>query len=115
MKKFVSRSREFSDYPILIPSIQAQSLFELGLDSLMAMELRRRLGDIAGTTFPAALAFNYPNLSALITLLDETIAARTQTAGEAEEIGKLLNRIDDLSGAELDSLLAQMLDEEGAS
>jgi acyl transferase domain-containing protein/acyl carrier protein len=92
-----------------------QSLFELGLDSLMAMELRRRLGDIAGTTFPAALAFNYPNLSALVTLLDETIGARTQTAGQAEEIGELLHRIDDLSGTELDSLLAQMLDEENAS
>ena len=92
-----------------------QSFFELGLDSLMAMELRRRLGDIAGTTFPAALAFNYPNLSALVTLLDETIGARTQTAGQAEEIGELLHRIDDLSGTELNSLLAQMLDEENAS
>ena len=76
-----------------------QSLFELGLDSLMAMELRRRLGDIAETTFPAALAFNYPNVSALVALVDETVGARAQTAGDAEEIGELLSRIDDLSGA----------------
>jgi acyl transferase domain-containing protein/acyl carrier protein len=91
-----------------------QSLFELGLDSLMAMELRRRLGDIAETTFPAALAFNYPNVSALVALVDETVGARAQTAGDAEEIGELLSRIDDLSGAELDSLLAQMQREESA-
>ena len=57
-----------------------RSLFELGFDSLMAMELRRRLAHIAGTTLPAALAFNYPNVSALVTLLDETIGARIQTA-----------------------------------
>ena len=92
-----------------------QSLFELGLDSSMAMELRRRLGGIARTTFPAALAFNYPNVSALVALVDETVGAQTQTAGDAEEIGKLLSRIDDLSGTELDSLLAQMQSEEGAS
>ena len=30
-------------------------------------------------------------------------------------MGELLNRVDDLSGAELDSLLAQMMGEEGAS
>ena len=108
----IARVLGLSDPHSINPS---QSFSSSGLDSLMAMELRRRLGDIAGTTFPAALAFNYPNLSALVTLLDETIGARTQTAGQAEEIGELLHRIDDLSGAELDSLLAQMLDEENAS
>ena len=66
MKGFVSTSRGFSDYPIRVPSSPNQSLFELGLDSLMAMELRRRLADIAGAMLPAALVFNYPNLSALV-------------------------------------------------
>lgn len=92
-----------------------QSLFELGLDSLMALELRRRLSVFAGAMLPAALVFNYPNLSALTGLLDEAIPARSQTAGAAEEIGKLLNRIDELSGDELDSLLTQMMGEGGAS
>jgi microcystin synthetase protein McyG len=92
-----------------------RSLFELGFDSLMAMELRRRLAHIARATLPAALAFNYPNVSALIALLDDTIGAQVQTPADADEIGELLNRVDDLSGAELDSLLAKMLDEEGAS
>ena len=108
----VARVLGLSDPHSIDPS---QSLFELGLDSLMAMELRRRLENIAGATLPAALAFNYPNLSALTALLSDKIGARIPTAGDAEEIGKLLNRIDDLSGAELDSLLAQMLNEEGAS
>ena len=61
-----------------------QSFFELGLDSLMALELRRRLANIAGKTLPAALAFNYPNASALIAFLDETVGTRTQISGEAE-------------------------------
>ena len=42
----------------------------------------------------------------------KTIGARTQTEGKEEEIGKLLNCIDDLSGAELNSLLAQMMGNE---
>jgi phthiocerol/phenolphthiocerol synthesis type-I polyketide synthase D len=108
----IARVLELSDPRSIDPN---QSLFELGLDSLMALELRRRLARIAGTTLPAALAFNYPNLSALITLLDETITEQTRTASGTEDIGNLLSRIDDLSGAELDSLLAQMLGEEGVS
>jgi microcystin synthetase protein McyG len=108
----IARVLELSDPHSIDPN---QSLFELGLDSLMALELRRRLADIAGTTLPATLAFNYPNLSALITLLDETIGERTRTAAGRQDIGNLLSRIDDLSGSELDSLLAQMLGEEGVS
>jgi len=92
-----------------------QSLFEIGLDSLMAIELRRQLGNIASAALPTALAFNYPNLSALTKLLDEIVGARAQTSGEAKVIGQLLDRVDDLSVAELDSLLAKMLDEESTS
>jgi hypothetical protein len=81
----------------------------------MAIELRRRLAAVAGTPLPAALVFNYPNPSALTTLLSDVIGARSRIPNDAEEIEELLNRIDDLSGAELDSLLVQILDEERAS
>ena len=42
-----------------------QALNELGLDSLLALELRNRLSAALGTTQPATLLFNYPSVAAL--------------------------------------------------
>ncbi len=38
-------------------------LFEMGMDSLMSVELRKRLERGAGRKLPATLTFNYPNVS----------------------------------------------------
>jgi short-subunit dehydrogenase/acyl carrier protein len=54
-------------------------LSELGLDSLMAVELRNALGKRVGTTLPATFAFDYPTLSAMTQyLLDEVLALRLE-------------------------------------
>jgi len=42
-----------------------QPLSELGLDSLMAVELRNSIGELAGKTLPATLLFKYPTIGAL--------------------------------------------------
>jgi len=44
-------------------------LFELGMDSLMSVELRKRLERLAGRTLPSTLTFNYPSVNALATFL----------------------------------------------
>jgi acyl transferase domain-containing protein/acyl carrier protein len=44
-------------------------LFELGMDSLMSVELRRRLERGSGRNLPSTLTFNYPNVAALSAFL----------------------------------------------
>jgi acyl transferase domain-containing protein/acyl carrier protein len=45
-------------------------LFDLGMDSLMAVELKRRLERGVGKPLPATLTFNYPNVGALAGYID---------------------------------------------
>ena len=52
----------------------ATGLFDLGMDSLMAVELRRRLERAAGQPLPSTLTFNYPNVGALVGFLGPLLA-----------------------------------------
>jgi myxalamid-type polyketide synthase MxaE and MxaD len=83
-------------------------LNELGLDSLLAIELRNRLGAALGAKQPATLLFNYPSVAALAQHFaselipaapDTQPAARAETAIEAE--------IAALSDAELEALIEE--------
>ena len=51
-------------------------LAELGLDSLMGIELHVRLEEAAGVSVPAALMFSEPNLDAIVEKLGAALAAR---------------------------------------
>jgi len=46
-----------------------QSLFELGIDSLMAVELRNHLQSSLNHSIDSTILFNYPNLSELVDYL----------------------------------------------
>jgi acyl carrier protein len=64
----------------------ATPLTELGLDSLLAVELRNTLGTGLAKKLPVSLLFDYPTINALITyLLDEVMVA--ELAGPGETIG----------------------------
>jgi myxalamid-type polyketide synthase MxaE and MxaD len=54
-----------------------QGLFEMGMDSLMSLELKGRIEEAVGTDLPSTLTFNYPTISALADFLT--------TAPEPEE------------------------------
>jgi acyl transferase domain-containing protein len=55
-------------------------LFDLGLDSLMAVELQRSLEEALGIAVPATVAFDHPSVSALA---DHLLSQLTGTGGAA--------------------------------
>ena len=60
-----------------------QPLQELGLDSLMAVELRNALGERVGRSLPTTVVFDHPTVDALTRLLLAQFAAAPQVAAAA--------------------------------
>jgi myxalamid-type polyketide synthase MxaC len=84
----------------------------MGMDSLMAIELKGRLERSVGLSLPSAIAFNYPTVDALAKFLEARVA---EEASNAEtDVQELLSRLPEMSGAEVDSLLSKMMAEESA-
>lgn len=79
------------------------SLMDLGLDSLMAVQLRNRLGASLSRTLPVSLAFNYPTLGELTKFLADLYAIDGQTPETANPLAKGHQANDLLE--ELDKLL----------
>ncbi|MEO8804851.1 MAG: type I polyketide synthase, partial [Burkholderiaceae bacterium] len=93
-------------------------LGDLGLDSLLAVELRNTLGAALGQTLPATLLFDYPTIDALT---DHLLGGVLKPAGAEEAVAVVVadepvNRveaIEDLSDEEVDRLLAQRAQRKG--
>jgi acyl carrier protein len=79
-----------------------QGFFDLGMDSLMALEFRNRLEAELGMHLSATLAFDYPSLDALGSHLAGTLLPAGRAAAEAAEL-------EALSEDELARLLAEEL------
>jgi NAD(P)-dependent dehydrogenase (short-subunit alcohol dehydrogenase family)/acyl carrier protein len=89
-----------------------QGLFELGMDSLMSVELRKRLQRGIGRSLPATLTFNYPNVAALTTYLqrelDGNVARPANAAATAPSVAP--DDLDSLDDEQLESRLRARLE-----
>jgi NAD(P)-dependent dehydrogenase (short-subunit alcohol dehydrogenase family)/acyl carrier protein len=70
-------------------------LSRLGLDSLMGLELRRRLEATLGITLPATLVWTYPTLHAVADFLSEQIAVTAPLEQSAEARESQLSELSD--------------------
>jgi hypothetical protein len=95
----------------LIPS---HGFFELGMDSLMATEIRNRLQSTLAMPLPATLLLENGNLELLTTYLNDALALTPANGSEPvaeaasfdEEVEPLLSEIENLSESEIDRALA---------
>jgi NADPH:quinone reductase-like Zn-dependent oxidoreductase/NADP-dependent 3-hydroxy acid dehydrogenase YdfG/acyl carrier protein len=97
-----------------LPAVRIHSegrLTSLGVDSLMAVELRNALEADLGLVVPVVRILQDPTVAELATYVDERLAddlgaAPANAAGTKE----LLQRIDELSEEEVDELLRELLE-----
>jgi len=92
----------------------ARGFFEMGMDSLTSVELRRRLESSFGESLPSTLTFNYPNVVALTDYLAQRVLRWEQPQpaapanGSAAAPGNATEQ-DDFSEEELVAMLAAKL------
>jgi acyl transferase domain-containing protein/acyl carrier protein len=84
-------------------------LFELGMDSLMSVELRTRLERGVGRPLPSTLTFNYPNVGALAAFLQAETVETVETAAAPELERPVPAPSDDLDALTEDELEARLL------
>jgi len=90
-----------------------QPLSDLGLDSLMAVELRSVLSTDLGRSLPSTLVFDYPTLAALAGYLAEQVfewepAAIAEPANKVgEDLHSILDRIEALSDEDVERMYSQ--------
>jgi hypothetical protein len=93
-----------------------QPLNNLGIDSLMAIELKNRIEGDLGVTVPMVKFLEGPSVRDLAGYVSTRFSVRglQSNAGDglgeapASDAGGLLDRLDDLSDDQVDALLAEM-------
>jgi hypothetical protein len=94
------------------PVGQHQGLSDLGMDSLMAVELSNRLGVIVDRSLPSTLAFEHPTLDRLTAHLEDLLGDRVEfTVEESARGAKDVARDEELQQLRIEQLKAISDDE----
>ncbi len=90
--------------------------FDLGMDSLMSLELKNRLQGSLGQTLPSTLLFEYPTIKALVEyLIAEVLSLESASPSDIESQSatddrvEVLTTIEGLSNHELEALINEEL------
>jgi acyl carrier protein len=94
-----------------------QALFDLGMDSLMAVELKNRIDDNLGISISPSMTFEYPTIAALAKyltdlvqpLIESTSKTRVESLESISLDDNLTSVIENMSEVELDAMIAQEL------
>jgi myxalamid-type polyketide synthase MxaB len=96
-----------------------QGLTDLGMDSLMAVEISRRLQTSVGASLSPTLAFEYSNIEALTHYLATTVLAlespqqAAKEGARADEMTNLIAELEGLSEDELEDAILKELKDAG--
>ena len=86
-----------------------QGFRELGMDSLMSVELRNRLERLLGCSLVSTLAFDYPNIEALADYLLDNVVIFAAVASEAPPV---FEPVAEMAVGGIDESVAELSDEE---
>jgi acyl carrier protein len=89
-----------------------RGLFDLGMDSLMSVDLKSKLEAGIGRVLPSTLAFNHPSVGALVAYIEKQLPdlfGAAEDAGATPAAPPADGEDDDLSEEELAALLADKL------
>ncbi|MFF9061856.1 SDR family NAD(P)-dependent oxidoreductase [Streptomyces sp. NPDC014882] len=88
---------------------------DLGIDSLMALELRNRLTAVTGLKLPATLAFDHPNPGGVAHFLAAGLTAGSGPGGDPESPADRLTKEIAGLGARLEDAFRDLADEDKAT
>ncbi|HEX4913115.1 MAG TPA: acyl carrier protein, partial [Vicinamibacterales bacterium] len=88
-----------------------QGLRDLGLDSLMAVELRNALQRLTGSMLPSTIAYDCADIEALTSFIAETLQVATVTppVQPPAAVSAIAREVEELSDDDAEALLAQEL------
>jgi acyl carrier protein len=92
---------------------ESRGLADMGMDSLMSVNLQNRMQAYVGVPLPTTLVLDYPNISALARFLDSVLFGGAQELQQLPsmepELDREIDAIAAMSDAEIDAALESEL------